>query len=200
MRQILFSGSISALLILILVACQKEPKPPEMSVEDRVQEAIETTGENEESFVVALKDEEDVIRGTVLLTEDKKGVHIDVMANHLVPGEYGFHIHEKGICEAPTFVTSGGHFNPWGKEHGLENEEGPHAGDLENLVVKEDGTVQQQIITDQITLQKGKKHSVFHESGTSLMMHKEEDDHVSQPAGDAGERMLCGVITTPSEQ
>lgn len=199
MKQFIYGSTVILCLILLLSACQKEPKTPEVLDQEEVPEAMETSNELEEEFVVALKDKEGIIRATAILTEDKEGVHMDVKADHLQPGHYGFHIHEKGICEAPDFKTAGGHFNPDEKAHGLKHENGAHAGDLENIIVREDGSIDQSFITDKVTLQKHQKHSIHRKEGTSLIMHEEKDDGVSQPAGDAGARMLCGVITKPSK-
>src|SRR5699024_2053780 len=118
------------------------------------------SSENETELAVALKGKEGIKRGEALLTEDEKGVHIAVKADHLTPGEYGIHIHEAGICDAPDFKSAGGHFNPEEKEHGLKHKNGAHAGDLENMIVLEDGTVDQRFITNKVTLEKGKDHSL----------------------------------------
>lgn len=125
---------------------------------------------------------------------DGEGVNINLEAWDLSPGIHGFHIHEKGVCEEPDFETAGGHFNPENREHGFDNPEGPHAGDLPNIEVDEDGKVEDDIVTELVTLQKGQENSIIREGGTSLMIHADPDDYVSQPAGDAGDRVACGVI------
>src|SRR5699024_11278281 len=100
MMRMIYMGGIVLGLVFILMACQKDPNPPEMSKDDSEPEAIETASEKDKKFVVALKDEEGIIRGTALLTQDKEEVHIDVEADHLREGQYGIHIHENGLCEA----------------------------------------------------------------------------------------------------
>ncbi len=185
--------------IFIVVACQNKPKEPEMS--GQKDEAIEVDKESAEPspFEIELMDQEGVAIGTATFVEDEDGVHIAVNAHHLTEGEHGFHIHEKGICESPDFESAGGHFNPERKEHGFDSPNGPHAGDMDNLEVKEDGTVEQIVINDKVTLKKGKPNSLLNDEGTSLMIHSEPDDGVSQPAGNAGERIVCGVISKEKE-
>lgn len=144
---------------------------------------------------VQLKNTEGAVVGTAALSETDDGVLIAINATHLPANVHGFHIHEKGICEGPDFASAGGHFNPEGKEHGFDNPKGPHAGDLPNLEVADDGTVKAEVVADRVTLDKGKDNSLLHEGGTSLVIHADPDDYVSQPAGNAGERIVCGVIS-----
>src|SRR5699024_2015253 len=135
--------------------------------------------------------------GLATLKEKGDGVHIEVDAHHLEPGLHGFHIHERGLCEAPTFESAGGHFNPTNKKHGFDNPEGPHAGDIVNIEVKEDGTVKANFVNDMVTLKEGVANSLLGKEGSSLMIHADPDDYVSQPAGNAGDRIVCGVISAP---
>src|SRR5699024_6073630 len=128
------------------------------------------------------------------------GVHIALDAHHLKPGVHGYHIHEHGLCEPPTFESAGGHFNPTNKQHGFDHPEGPHAGDMENIEVKEDGTVKVTVVNKDVTLKKNEANSLFQKEGTSLMIHAKPDDYVSQPAGDAGDRIVCGVISQPEKE
>lgn len=132
--------------------------------------------------------------GSAELTEEDEGVTVKVVAEGLPEGSHGFHFHETGKCELPDFESAGSHFNPTDTEHGLDNESGPHAGDLPNLVVEEDGTVDEEILAENVTLKEGEENSLFQEGGTALVIHSDEDDGVSQPAGDAGDRIVCGVI------
>lgn len=189
-----FNLIVVVLCIGIFAACQKDPKQPEMKEENDT-EAIETSTEKERIGKATLKDKDGMEVGLAILTGVEEGVKINVVADHLQPGKYGFHIHEKGLCEGPEFETAGGHFNPDDSQHGFEQQDGPHAGDLENLEVKEDGTVNQTLINKHVTLQKDEKTSLFNEAGTSLVLHESEDDYMSQPAGDAGARMACGEIS-----
>src|SRR5699024_2249947 len=107
--------------------------------------------------------------------------------------------HEKGSCEAPTFESAGGHFNPDDKKHGFDHPDGPHAGDIEKLEVMEDGTVDATFLNDRVTLEKDQANSLFYEEATALVIHAEPDDYYSQPAGDSGNRIACGVISPSKE-
>lgn len=133
--------------------------------------------------------------GTVDLEQQFEGVLISIKASNLSPGEHGFHIHEKGVCEAPDFKSAGGHFNPKDASHGTEHGDESHAGDLPNLNVGEDGIVQKDILAEKVTLKSGEKNSLIGSDGTAFIIHKEADDKESQPSGDAGKRVACGVIS-----
>lgn len=131
--------------------------------------------------------------GTATLTQTDKGVRIKLQVSGLPPGEHAFHIHAAGKCEPPEFKSAGGHFNPHGKKHGLQNPDGPHAGDLPNIKVADDGTCTVDVVAELVTLGDG-ANSLFAGEGTSLMIHEKADDNVSDPAGNAGARIACGTI------
>lgn len=132
--------------------------------------------------------------GMALLTQEAEGVKIKLQANQLPPGVHAFHIHETGACDTPDFKTAGGHYNPNNKEHGLKNPYGPHAGDMKNIMVKPDGTLNVEIINSMVTLQSGQPNSLLRAGGTSLMIHAQADDEISNPSGNAGNRIVCGSI------
>jgi superoxide dismutase, Cu-Zn family len=132
--------------------------------------------------------------GEARLTETSGGVKIDLTVEKLPPGVHAFHIHAKGVCTGPDFASAGGHFNPLGKHHGLKNPQGPHAGDLPNLTVGPDGRGQATAVNPLVTLKEG-KNSLFQPGGTSLVLHEKADDDLTDPAGNAGARIACGVIT-----
>jgi len=131
--------------------------------------------------------------GTATLTEQKDGVKVMLKVSGLAPGQHGFHIHEKGTCTPPDFKSAGGHFNPFKKHHGSDNPEGKHAGDFPNLEVKEDGTAQASVVATGATLKKGAA-SLLKPGGTAIVIHANPDDYKSDPAGNAGDRVACGVI------
>ncbi|SHG26447.1 superoxide dismutase family protein [Ornithinibacillus halophilus] len=149
---------------------------------------------NEKALIVTLEDTKGEKVGKAKFEQRKKGVEITLVAENLPPGTHGFHIHEKGLCQAPTFGSAEGHFNPTKANHGFNDPEGPHAGDLPNIEVDEDGKVSKTVLAEMVTLEEGQEHSLFQEGGTSLMIHEKADDYQSQPSGDAGERIACGVI------
>ena len=131
--------------------------------------------------------------GTVVLTQAGDGVKIDVNLTQLPPGTHAFHIHAVGKCEVPDFKSAGGHFNPAGKQHGKDNPNGSHAGDMANFEVGTDGTAKFSTVNTSVTLDQG-ANSVFHEGGTALVIHEKADDYKTDPAGNAGNRIACGVV------
>ena len=124
------------------------------------------------------------------------GVTMDLFAWDLPPGVYGMHIHDSGFCDTPEFQAAGGHFNPYGRKHGLQNPQGPHAGDLPNLVVPPNGRVSLLVVLRQVTLKEG-VNSLLRPEGTSLVIHRDPDDQTSDPSGNSGARMACGIIRAP---
>ena len=129
------------------------------------------------------------------LTQTPEGVKIVMQVENLPPGEHAFHIHGKGVCATPGFEAAGGHFNPFEKQHGLKNPAGPHAGDLPNIMVGPDGKANVEVVAKLVTLKEGEKNSLLQAGGTSLVIHAGADDYVTDPAGNAGARIACGVIT-----
>lgn len=131
--------------------------------------------------------------GRATLTETAHGVLITAELRNLPPGPHGFHIHAVGKCE-PPFKTAGGHFNPTGKKHGYMNPDGMHAGDLPNLYACSDGKARVEVLASGVTLREGKT-SLFDADGSALVVHAKSDDYKSDPAGDSGDRIACGIIT-----
>ena len=132
--------------------------------------------------------------GKVTLTQTQSGVRLQLALTGLPPGEHAFHVHAVGKCE-PPFTSAGPHFNPQQKKHGKENPEGHHAGDMDNLTVPANGMVSLTVVNNDITLEKGKSNSVFQEAATAIVVHAGKDDYKSDPAGNAGDRIACGIIT-----
>ncbi len=136
--------------------------------------------------------------GTAKLTQSRKGVEIVIDASKLPPGVHGFHFHTAGKCDPPDFQTAEGHFNPEGKKHGLKNPDGPHAGDMQNLTVGADGTLKVKVLDPRVTLREG-KDSLFQPNGTAIVIHEKMDDDLTDPAGNSGNRIACGVISKMSK-
>ncbi len=132
--------------------------------------------------------------GNATLSEGHAGVRIALQLAKLPPGTHGFHIHAVGKCDPPAFTTAGGHFNPDARKHGGKSAEGPHAGDLPNLVIGPDGSFKGEVLAPRVTLTAG-THSLLTANGTALVVHADPDDESTDPTGNSGGRIACGVIT-----
>jgi Cu-Zn family superoxide dismutase len=133
--------------------------------------------------------------GEATLTESAEGVTVAATFTDLPPGEHALHVHTVGRCEAP-FESAGPHFNPTGRRHGRDNPEGPHAGDLPNLQVSELRRASIVVLLPDVSLTDGSAALLDHD-GASLVVHEKADDHMTDPAGGAGARIACGVLTGP---
>jgi Cu-Zn family superoxide dismutase len=131
--------------------------------------------------------------GTIVLTQTSAGVRLELALKGLPSGERAFHVHAVGKCE-PPFASAGPHFNPGARKHGHLNPDGHHAGDMPNLQIPLSGNLTLVVVNKDITLEKGKPNSVFHAGGTAVVIHADKDDDKSDPAGNAGGRIACGVI------
>ena len=141
-----------------------------------------------------MKDAKGASIGTVTLTDVPAGVLLNLSLKGLPAGTYGFHLHAVGKCEGPAFASAGGHFNPGQHKHGFMNPEGQHAGDLPNLHVAGTGDFNLEVVAAGVTLKKGGANSLSDADGSALVIHEKADDYKTDPAGDSGARIICGVI------
>jgi len=147
-----------------------------------------------QTAMATLKDASGKEVGKADLTETPHGVLLRLSLKGFPAGERAFHIHEIGKCE-PPFASAGGHFNPGGRKHGMEAAGGAHAGDMPNLFVPTNGELTVEVANAAITLVDGKPNSVFHPDGTAIVIHAGPDDYKTDPTGNAGDRIACGVVT-----
>jgi Cu-Zn family superoxide dismutase len=131
--------------------------------------------------------------GSATISQADGGVRIDIQVSQLSPGTHGIHVHSVGKCEGPAFTSAGAHLNPTSKKHGKDNPEGPHAGDLLNIQVQVSGVGKASLMDSNVTLGDG-PNSLFHQGGTAIVIHEKADDYKTDPAGNSGARIACGVI------
>ena len=140
-----------------------------------------------------LKDAKGATVGTAKLAAERDGVSVSLQVQGLPPGTHAFHVHAVGKCDPPDFTSAGPHFNPTGKKHGTKNPEGHHMGDLPNVEVSAAGKGEAKTVVKGATFAAG-PNSLFGPQGTALVVHEKPDDEMTDPAGNAGPRIACGVI------
>lgn len=133
--------------------------------------------------------------GLGTIKPNKEGSQLIVELKKAEPGIKAMHIHENGKCEGPQFTTAGGHFNPTGKKHGHGNPEGAHIGDLDNIEISAKGTAKKTFMLKGLGFEATSDHSLETQTGTSLIIHAKADDNKTDPSGNAGDRIYCGVIS-----
>ena len=143
---------------------------------------------------VPMKDAQGKSVGTITLKTHGKGVEIKGNLENLTPGEHAIHFHREAKCDAPDFKSAGPHFNPSLKKHGLENPEGHHDGDNPNFTADARGKAKFTIVNKDVTLGEG-SHSLLASGGASIVIHAKADDQKTDPAGNSGDRVACGLIT-----
>ena len=143
---------------------------------------------------VILKDANGQNIGAVILSQHGQGVSLSLDFIDLPPGEHAIHFHQSPKCDAPDFKTAGPHFNPDSKKHGFDNPEGHHAGDMHNFYVDAKGYAHVTLENDDVTLGDG-PHSLFSNGGTAIVIHAKADDYKTDPSGNSGDRIACGVIS-----
>jgi Cu-Zn family superoxide dismutase len=143
---------------------------------------------------VEVKDMQGKAVGTITLWKQGSGVGLQLRLHDLPPGEHAIHFHQNPKCDAPDFKSAGPHFNPTGKKHGLENPEGHHAGDMQNFIVGATGKADAKMEDKDVTLGDG-PNSLFSNGGTAIVIHAKADDMKTDPSGNSGDRIACGVVT-----
>ena len=154
---------------------------------------------DKQMLVVPLKTSSGQDAGTATFKETKKNkLEIKLAFKNLPMGDHAVHIHQKAVCDAPDFKTAGGHFNPDAKQHGTMNPMGHHNGDLpQNVTVGGDGTAKATFTVDYLTMGTATANDILENGGTSIMVHEKPDDMKTDPTGNAGNRIACGVIMAP---
>jgi Cu-Zn family superoxide dismutase len=142
---------------------------------------------------VEVKDAQGKDVGSVLIWDQGSGVALQLQLHDLTPGEHAIHFHQVPKCEAPDFKSAGGHFNPESKKHGFDSPEGHHAGDIKNFTVGADGKAKAKLENADVTLKDG-PHSLL-SNGAAVVVHAKGDDYKTDPSGNSGDRVACGVIT-----
>jgi Cu-Zn family superoxide dismutase len=194
LKQNLLKVAASVAVIIMFSSCNnKEVEKEEVVNENIVSEEHvhqhDASSNYEKAVCVLHPTEGNKVNGTVYFTKTDSGVQVTVNIEGLAPGKHGFHIHEFGDCSAVDGTSAGGHFNPGGHEHGSPNSEMRHKGDLGNVEANEEGVAQMEYLDKHLKL-----NGINSIIGRSIIVHADEDDLTSQPTGNAGARVACGVI------
>ncbi len=176
-------GGIGVAAALALSGCAGLGKSPttKLPVPDAVAQLVDARGAD---------------RGHVDIFKDNSGLRIEVIARGFAAGSYGMHIHTTGQCVGPDFTSAGGHWNPTGAQHGRDNPLGAHHGDLPNLEIAPDtiGRASFKLVGTPLTGPEG----LLDADGAAIVIHAGPDDMKTDPSGNSGARVACGVITLPS--
>ncbi|MBI3522049.1 MAG: superoxide dismutase family protein [Chloroflexi bacterium] len=179
-------------LVLLLAACTGGPESGKASATPNTDRfAAAPTNQRAQA---SLADGTGRSVGLVTFSEDRVGVRVDISVLGLPPGTHGWHVHAVGKCDGPAFTTAGAHYNPNNRTHGELSPTGPHAGDLGNFVVNSDGRGSGTFVTPLLSLAPGSPYSVSAAGGLAVVIHANADDERTDPSGNSGDRIACGVI------
>jgi Cu-Zn family superoxide dismutase len=193
MKRVLFLAMIAA---ATLGGCKKSsPTAPTTPGETAMAEPAAPTEPGapapKEAIAELARASNSNVKGTISFKEVADGVEVTANVEGLTPGEHAYHVHEKGDCAAPDATSAGGHFNPSGHQHGAPNAPEHHEGDFGNLTAGNDGKATKTFVMKGITVAEGPTSVV----GRGFIVHEKADDFKTQPTGNAGGRVACGVIT-----
>jgi superoxide dismutase, Cu-Zn family len=186
-----------ATLSLALAGCgteQSENDQPTVNAQTaETQPAANVSGAAGGTATAALRTAAGEARGQATVTQAGDGISVRVEAMNMAPGTYAAHIHTTGRCDPPAFESAGGHWNPTSQQHGRENPQGPHKGDLPNLTIAAGGrgVVEFTIPGASVT---GGSTAMLDSDGAAMMIHEKPDDYRTDPSGDAGARIACGTF------
>lgn len=183
--------SMAAIAAAALSACERaEQAPPPGS------------GTIDEAPAVSLVGPDGTIIGSVSAGDSAEGAVLKIAAEGLPPGTHGVHLHDVGLCEGPGFESAGSHWNPTGSQHGFQNPQGPHFGDLPNITVGEDGNFSGTLTVEgsylkQTRERRGDGGPILDANGAALVIHAEADDFRTDPSGNSGDRIACAALGDP---
>ncbi|KAA6451807.1 superoxide dismutase family protein [Bacillus swezeyi] len=193
-----FKVLLAGIFVCSASACTQQKELEQKNAE---QEHTETFEPVTQPLKVPLIKRDGTETGFIEVSESaSEGLDLRVAAYDLPPGLLAFHIHETGECKKPDFESAGAHFNPSQKEHGFNNPKGHHAGDLPNIEVGADGKVDVVVNAPDVTLDKSSKFSLLDQDGSAFIIHEHQDDDLTNPSGNSGDRMVCGALTNSSRE
>jgi Cu-Zn family superoxide dismutase len=183
--------AIATLAVLGLAACSSTPVAPASAPADSHQAAAQAkTARNAVVHLTGASGS--LVSGTLQLAASARGVHISGAVGGLAPGSsHGFHVHETGDCSAADAASAGGHFNPAASAHGRAGSHRHHAGDIDNIVAGWDGVAHVDVQLAGVSLGDGGRDDI---AGRALVVHAAPDDYRTQPSGNSGARVACGVV------
>jgi superoxide dismutase, Cu-Zn family len=185
---------VVGLVILTLAACGDAGRRDTTPGGDTTGVARDTTSAAGGNVTATLRDAAGKDLGTLTLTDSGESIAFAGRLTGLPPGEHGIHLHTAGQCDAPKFESAGDHWNPTNRKHGKDTPGGPHFGDLPNITVGQDGSVSVQATTSGGTLRDA--NAALDRDGSAVVVHAKRDDYKTQPSGNSGDRIACGVVVS----